>query len=230
MEANVELKAAAEKAHAVNEAIKAQAPDQRTTMPDTDGEAKGWALAESVIAQCKEHGQTWLFYVAKLAKSSVDTRNAFLKHINKHVRDMGLHVKATSATGDIKDADPVFRGAKSSAIVRMSEFTKIVKALNAGYMPSLKMDENKQDVPFVNPRGDWVIAIPFATVVAEARLFLNSDAASGKGRPKKPFLDKLKKFLEDNCEEMEQYKAAYEFIGARIQTKGNSGKATDAPF
>jgi hypothetical protein len=179
-----------------------------------DGEAAGFALAQSVIGVAREHGNTWNYYVAKLIAASDNTRVAFIKNISKHVREIAGHVKATSETGKIADADPVFRGAGTSARTRLSEFVQITKALQAGMDVPVK--RNEQGIPVLNTRGDMQVDIPYTAVVGLARATLGSQA-QGRGRPAKPFIDKLKAYVKQNAETLDDIKAGVELLATMLK-------------
>ena len=60
---------------------------------------------------------------------------------------------------------------------------------------------------------------PFHTITAKARLHLQSNA-SGRGRPATPFIDKLKKFINDNAQDLDKdYAAAAEFTAMLVKLR-----------
>jgi hypothetical protein len=164
--------------------------DQRTltAVTNTDGEAAGYALAQSAIAKAK--GTGWLWFVSRLWMAAPNTREAFVKYIAKENREAGKHIKDKEGTHE----HTLFRKARASAFTRLSELTQIAKAMNAGYDLPVKRDDSTQ-LPLTDSHGQQIPRDPFYTIVAECRMFNNSQA-QGRGRPAKPFLEKLVAFLE----------------------------------
>jgi hypothetical protein len=148
--------------------------------------AKGKALADMVIAEARHQGTIWHRFYKDLIGLEAEGRKAFRSEINKHTRAMTEHVKANS--DDPKNTNPVWAGARRSAITRLSELTTISNALDTG----VEMEES------------W----PFHFAVAHAREVLRSQGVgSKKGRPAKPWLDKLKDFISKNVPPEEMDKA-----------------------
>lgn len=155
-------------------------------------EAQGFALAQTVIAECKGIQNTWSRYAAKLGVLHEKARDAFMSEMRKHVKQMREHVKDVENTPE----HVVYKKAASSAGTQISNLMAVAKAMNSGYVLEISRDPDTGH-PLVNATGDHIPAKPFYTIVAEARVF-NDSQAGGPGRPKTPWLDKLKKFILDN--------------------------------
>lgn len=156
-------------------------------------EAQGYGLAQTVIAECKGIQGTWSRYAAKLSQLHADARKAFMAELRKHVKQMREHVKDKDGTPE----HDMYKKAAASAGVQISNLMAVAQAMNNGYVLALQTDPDTKNL-VVNSIGDYVPLLPFYSIVAEARLFNDSEASNGAGRPKKPFLDKLKKFILDN--------------------------------
>ena len=139
--------------------------------------ASGVALANQAITEARHQGSAWgRMYVSMLALEA-EGRKAFRVTIAQHQKQMQTHVNATKTDGG--EVNPVYEGAKRSAMVRLSELTTISKALDTG-------------VEFDNT---W----PFHTAVAHARVALRSQSAGSKrGRKATPWMDKVKAYLLAN--------------------------------
>jgi hypothetical protein len=153
-------------------------------------EAQGWAVAQTVIAEAKGIGNIWLRHVAKLYDLSTQARESFGKYLREHIKQMGEHVKAQEGKPD----HALYQKAHKSDRTQLSNLLTIARAMNAGYQPEVKVEDTRvvRDV-----QGNVLIVQPFYTVLAEAKVFVESDA-KGRGRPAKPWLEKLKKFILDN--------------------------------
>lgn len=148
--------------------------------------AKGKALADMAIAEARHQGTIWKRFYVDLIGLEPEGRKAFRSEINKHTRAMTEYVKANSE--DPKNPNPVYAGARRSAITRLSELSTISNALDTG----VEMDP------------EW----PFHFAVSNAREALRSQGtASKRGRPSKPWLDKLKDFVIKNVPPEEMDKA-----------------------
>lgn len=166
---------------------------QTTVTPQAAGyEAQGFALAQTVIAECKGIQNTWSRYAAKLSVLHEKARDAFMAEMRKHIKQMREHVKVVEDTPE----HVVYKKAAASAGTQISNLMAVAKALNAGYVLEIQRDPDTGH-PLVNATGDHICVKPFYTIVAEARVF-NDSQAGGPGRPKTPWLDKLKKFILDN--------------------------------
>lgn len=156
-------------------------------------EAQGYGLAQTVIAECKGIQNAWSRYAAKLSQLHHEARKAFMAELRKHVKQMREHVKAQENTPE----HDMYKKAAASATTQISNLMAVAQAMNNGYVLALQADPETKNL-VVNAIGDYVPVLPFYSIVAEARLFNDSEAKNGAGRPKKPFLDKLKKFILDN--------------------------------
>ena len=154
-------------------------------------EAQGWAVAQTVIAEAKGIGNIWLRHVAKLYDLSTQARESFGKFLRQHIKQMGEHVKAQEGNPE----HDLYMKAHRSARTQLSNLLVIARAMNAGYQPEVETDAG---VIVRRPVDNSVIIVqPFYTVLAEAKTFTESDA-KGRGRPAKPWLDKLMQFILDN--------------------------------
>jgi hypothetical protein len=171
---------------------------EKTGELKTDGEAAGYALAESAIGFVKNQAADLVRIVARLSVGSVETRAAFMKYLGQHTRQMQAHVKTTEGTPE----NEMYKKASASARTRVSEMTTIAKAMNGGYELAVKRDDTT-GVPLVSANGQHIPVLNFHYIVAECRVFLQSDAAGKVGRPAKPFLDKLKAFMLKETEGMD---------------------------
>lgn len=185
-------------------------------------EAQGYGLAQTVIAECKGVQNTWVRYAAKLSQLHHDARKAFMAELRKHVKQMREQVKAQEGSAE----HGMYKKAAASATVQISNLMAVAQAMNNGYVLALQADPETKNL-VVNSIGDYVPVLPFYSIVAEARLFNDSEAANGVGRPKKPFLDKLKKFILDNQPEFAEHtKDAVELVEAMAKL---TEKAKQAP-
>lgn len=193
--------------------------------PQTAGyEAQGYGLAQTVIAECKGMQNTWSRYAAKLSQLHADARKAFMAELRKHVKQMREHVKAQEG----KPEHDMYKKAAASAGVQISNLMAVAQAMNNGYVLALQTDPDTKNL-VVNSIGDYVPLLPFYSIVAEARLFNDSSAAGGAGRPKKPFLDKLKKFILDNQPDFAaDTKGALELIETMAKLTDKANKAGEA--
>lgn len=143
---------------------------------------RGEALAELAINEARGQANAWHRIYVDLLKLTAEGRSGFRTITAKHAKEMRAHVKANND-------DPVYKKARASALVRLSELNTISKALDSG----LKMEES------------W--PIPFA--VGHARTHLDGEGkGDNRGRPTKPWLDKLKEFVSKNVPKEELDKAA----------------------
>lgn len=154
-------------------------------------EAQAFALVQSCIAIAKSEGNQWLRIVSKLADMETAGRKAFRAGLDAHKKEMSEHVKAS---GD----DPVFTGAKSSAIVRFSQLKTVSRAMDAGWQPEAKLDDMGKVAR--HPADNSLILVDgFYACWAQAHTHLKSQGTSDtRGRPAKTFTEKLAKFLKDN--------------------------------
>src|SRR6266850_878509 len=130
-------------------------------------QARGKALAATLLAECKGQGSTWGRFLQDMLSLEVEGRKAFRSEIAASVKnEKGI---------ELNDAE---KTAQRSAKVRLSEFVTISKALDAG---------------LVIPQTTWA----FHYAVGMARTFLQSNAASmsKRGRKATPSLDKVKAYL-----------------------------------
>jgi hypothetical protein len=151
-------------------------------------EAQAFALVQSCIAIAISHGTEWLRIVAKLCDMETAGRAAFRKGLDAHKKLMGEHVKAS-------DDNPVYVGAKSSAIVRFSQLKTISRAMDAGFQPACKEDGGK----VVRRAADnsLVLIDGFYAIYGQARAHLASQGASDtRGRKEKTFTEKLSDFIK----------------------------------
>ena len=153
-------------------------------------EARGTAVAETLINECKAQSSgTWTRFYRDVLGLEAFGRAAFRSRIAKEVKQ-----------GKADKGDPLGTAAQRSAKIRLSEFTQITKALDAG----------------VEFKADW----SFHYAVGVARTGLAAKAEGGKrGRKAKPFLDKLKAFLVKNATTPEDKAKAVEFtrVWAQVQ-------------
>lgn len=159
------------------------------------GEAAGYALAQTVIVECQRQAMTWNTYVAKAWELSIDGRTALCKHLRKHLSDMRAHVKDAKGT----EQDQVYAKAFRSAQTQISNVMMIANAFNGGYVLAVRVNP-ENGIIVRNSQGDVQPTQPFHTIVAECRIFKDTDA-KGRGRPATPLLDKIKKLLNDNPDE-----------------------------
>lgn len=197
---------------------------QTTVTPQAAGyEAQGFALAQTVIAECKGIQNTWSRYAAKLVDLHEKARDAFMSELRKHVKQMREHVADKKGTVD----HAVYKKAAASAQTQISNLMAVAAAMNAGYVLEIQRDPDTGH-PLVSTTGEKIPVKPFYTIVAEARLF-NDSQASGRGRPKTPFLDKLKKFILDNQDEFApRTKEAVELVQAMAELTEMAKKAGEA--
>ena len=217
----------------VNRVAKDVVEQSKKNMPEQgavviDGKAQGYGIAHSIIALVQGHANDMMRYVVRLAMTTPEGRDVCRKELALHVRQMGDIVKSTSPTGKVGEADPVFKGAKSSATTRLSEYGKIIQALDAGLDLEFKRDPQTGTL-LVNTAGLWVTDMRFHEVVSRARLVLGSDA-KGRGRPAKPFIDRLKALVEEYAKGPEDIKAGEELLHAMYQlTTAPKKEAKKAP-
>ena len=182
-------------------------------------EAAGYQLAQSVIAEQQAQRGIWLKYAAKLIPLTVAARVSFMGALASHIKDVKAHAKAAEERNDPEAS--AYQKAAASAVQQLSNIRTVARALNAGFIIPVKTDGTGH--PIHNAQGDLIPVNPFDWTLANARLYLETHAADGKakkGRPAKPFLDKLKKFMEDNAQTAEEVKAAKEFIDTYAALKG----------
>lgn len=191
------------------------APTQGSVIDLADGKAQGYGIAQSIIGIVTGQANDLMRYVRRLAMITAEGRDVCRKELALHVRQMGDIVKATSPTGKIGEADPIFKGAKSSAIVRLSEFGKVIKALDAGMDLQFKVDPQTKN-PLVDSGGLWVTDMKFHECVARARVTLGSQA-QGRGRPAKPFIDRLKDLVEKYAHGQKDLHDGEELLRTMIQ-------------
>jgi hypothetical protein len=150
-------------------------------------QAQGWALAQTIIAQTVNAAQQLqraamgAFELSNQARDeTVRALNDWKKNLNDAAKSNGnLHAAGVSE----KSAGRIAR----SASTRTSEFTSIVKAMNNGFTrETLREKTGVADVENVG----------FHTIVELARLFNQTGANGGRGRPADPFAVKLAKWLE----------------------------------
>lgn len=202
------------------------AKKETTVTPQVAGyEAQGYALAQTVIAECKGQQNTWSRYAAKLATLHDKARDEFMKVLRKHVSEMREHVKA-------KEGQPehiTYKKAAASAQVQISNLMAVAKAMNNGYELKIQRDP-ETGAPLVNTIGDHIPVLPFYSIVAEARVFMGvEERVHQAGRPKKPWLDKLKKFILDNQPDFAaNVDQTVELIEAMAKLTKNAKKAGDA--
>lgn len=181
-------------------------------------EAAGYQLAQSVIAEQQGQRGIWLKYAAKLIPLTVAARVSFMGALASHIKDVKAHAKAAEERNDPEAS--AYQKAAASAVQQLSNMRTVARALNAGFIIPVKTDGFGA---LYNAVGDMIPVNPFDWTLANARLYLETHAADGKakkGRPAKPFLDKLKKFMEDNAQTAEEVKAAKEFIDTYAALKG----------
>lgn len=151
-------------------------------------EAQAFALVQSCIAIAISHGTEWLRIVAKLCDMETAGRAAFRKGLEQHKKDMQAHVKDS---GD----NPVFKGAKSSAITRFSQLKTISRAMDAGFQPACKEDGGK----VVRRAADnsLILIDGFYAIWAQSSAHLKAQGM-GDNRGKKPstFAEKLSAFIK----------------------------------
>lgn len=183
-------------------------------------EARGYELAASMLQEHQAQRNIWLRYVAKLIPLNVTARGAFMAFINRHVKDMQAHVKVKMAEQDPEHG--IYAKTARSAVTMLTNMRTIAKAMNAGFVVPVHMDGM---TPRHDSRGDLMPVNPFDWTLTQARAYLETHAADGtakakRGRPATPFLDKLKKFMDDNAgDDAAKLKQAFEFIEARVQRK-----------
>jgi hypothetical protein len=173
-------------------------------------EAVGYAFAQSVIATAIGHANVWNRFVGRLIEMPTAAREAARKELRKHVSQMGAHVK-------VNEDNPAYKGAKASAVVRLSQITKISQALDAGLAVEVKRNPDN-GVPLRDAGGVLQPVNPFHFIVGEARALLGSDA-KGRGRPAKPFIEKLAKLIEDTDPSADDLAKAAEVLAQMLAAK-----------
>ena len=169
---------------------------QRTdnaTLQAPGAEAQGYALAQTVIADIIGQMGSMNRYVGRLIELSTEARAAFLKEINRHVKDIGEHAKAKEGT----DEELRYKKIAATARVKFSMMSTIAKAMNAGFTVECRTNPDN-NVHLRDARGLLQPVNPYTTIVADARLYLAAAGKKGNGRPTKPWLDKLKAFILAN--------------------------------
>lgn len=158
---------------------------------------RGEALAETAIKEARGQATAWLRIYHDMLKLTAEGRTGFRKITAKHAKDMREHVKAAND-------DPSYDKARRSALTRLSELNTISKAIDNGGV----FDK------------DW----PFHYAVGYARTVMDSEGKADKrGRPAKPWMDKLKDFIAKNVPKGELDKAAelIETIAQLSHAEGN---------
>ena len=156
-------------------------------------QAQGYAVAQSFIAELIGMGHTFNRYVGRLIELSTEAREFFLKELNKHVKDMRAHIPPEGHEEHIR-----YKKAAATANQQVTNMAAIVKALNAGWACECKLAQDSH-IYLRNGAGDLQPLNPYTTNVADARLYLGAmGAKDGRGRPAKPWLDKLKSFILNN--------------------------------
>ena len=97
----------------------------------------GEALATLLIDHVQEQAGKLRMYVQSLSELDKEGRAGFMACIRAHINAQKEWVKSTSPDNSVKTADPVFKMAHSSSIVRLSEFTKLAQAMDIGWVPDL---------------------------------------------------------------------------------------------
>lgn len=159
---------------------------------------RGEALAETAIHEARGQANAWARIYHDMLKLTAEGRTGFRKITAKHAKEMREHVKAGGDTDALKRT-------RNSALVRLSELNTISKAIDNGAV----FDK------------EW----PFHYAVGHARASLESDGKADKrGRPAKPWLDKLKEFVAKNVPVTELHTAA-----ELLETMAAVAPKADAP-
>ena len=174
--------------------VPVQKREENSTLSAPGAIAQGYALAQSAIAEIIGQHGAMNRYVGRLVELSTEARASFMKEINKHLKDMREHVQARADTPE----HVRYKKIAATARTKFSELLAIVKALDAGYVVSMHVNPDN-GVFLRDARGILQPLDPFTTIVADARIYLESQGAKdGRGRKAKPWLDKLKAFILNN--------------------------------
>ena len=153
-------------------------------------QAQGFALAQSVVAYTQAHSHEWKRFVAKLIELSTAAREEFRKELRRVDKGYVAACKAANGADTIKDAHPVYKGARSSALVRMSQLTTISKALDAGMVVTCKRNPDN-DVELRDAGGFLQPVESFDAIYGFAKVFTKTEG-KGPGRPVKPLVERIK--------------------------------------
>ena len=148
-------------------AIQAAQADMQAQKPGL--EAKGKALAATIVHECMAQAGAWTRYYVDLCGLEAWGRAAFRAELNAAVKDKDHKNKV----------DPVEDRRRASAKVRISEFNTIARAMDAGIV--------------FDPTWAFHYAVGHARVGLETQ-----GAGSTRGRKPTPALDKIKAYLEKN--------------------------------
>ena len=173
-----------------------QAVQQRTenaTLAAPGAEAQGYALAQTVIAEVVQQHGAFNRYVGRLIELSTEARAAFMKEINRHTKEITQHAEAKKGT----DEEARYKKIAATAKTKFAMMVAVVKALNAGFTIECRTNPDN-GVHLRDARGILQPVNPYTTIVADARMYLEAAGQKGKGRPVKPWLDKLKDFILNN--------------------------------
>lgn len=129
-------------------------------------QAKGRALAATLLSECKGQGSTWGRYLQDMLSLEAEGRKAFRTEIASAVKN--------DRETELNDAD---KTAQRSAKVRLSEFVAISKALDAGMVIS----------------REW--AFHYTVGQARTFLQSSASSGTKRGRKATPTLDKVKAYL-----------------------------------
>ena len=142
----------------------------------------GEALATLLIDHVQEQAGKLRLYVQSLTELDANGRSGFIDTLTVHIRQMKAHVAATSPDGKYKNGDPIYRMACSSAIVRLSEFTQIARALNMEFVIDLSQN--------------------YHTIIAQARKWIEEHTGKKetRGRPKTHAIVKALKYIHSQIE------------------------------
>lgn len=151
-------------------------------------QAQGFALAQTIIAGTISTAMQLRRAVETAFDYSIEARDAALKSLGDWKKELNQNAKANGnlAAGgmDEKSAGRIAR----SAGTRVSEFTAIIKAMNNGFTRQTLLE--KTGVEDVENIG-------FHTIVELTRMFNQTGASTGRGRPADPFAVKLAKWLNN---------------------------------
>lgn len=158
---------------------------------------RGEALAELAINEARGQANAWKRIYVDLLALTAEGRAGFRTITAKHAKEMREHVKANNEASEYKKA-------RASALVRLSELNTISKALDVGAV------FNKE----------W----PFHFAVGHARTALDGEGkGDNRGRPAKPWADKLKQFISKNVPG-DQLDAAVELVETMAQLSHAAAK------
>lgn len=155
-------------------------------------QARGKALAATLLAECKGQGSTWGRYLQDMLGLEAEGRKAFRSEIASSVKN--------PKDLELNDAE---KTAQRSAKVRLSEFVTISKALDAGL-----------SIP-----KDW--AFHYTVGQARTFLQSSAASMSKRGRKATPSLDKVKAYLIKMAPEVGGMSIINEMVETMVALEGS---------